>query len=498
MIVLSEDSTEWGMAASHRRVLKEVANEENCFIIARPSEADSVRLIKDGGYGTKSMDIHDKSSTWGPMAGFVPLDQSLCKKIIIGNKENYPVLNTLELVIDAKEHKHGYEEPVHLYLSETVKRHVIGAENVVGLCSKKQIELCLSGSKITSVAELNRHPLGLMAKCKTVASGGIEAFEFKAKYSGPAYGEISTNERKRTVTETKFMITKLGEYYYAWWVFESNYLVPIIVWGYPIAEGSRQIAPVTGDYDLWMVVPHIKHWKQHYEQTEHIDRHRVASVASKFTHALIQKLNQQCHRVQLPVFNHGAEAQNFTFTQPIDLELLLITPGKRSYKLKNGDIPILMADMLTCGYLPIWNAKYETNSTGPSFSSADQERMREIRDQIYDSIETRLELIETKRDSTGSALTIDSLIKGGRASGLSYSDFLPERLEILNTDAADYLRGVTSIVMQINQAVIRDRKRENIAREIPRVASVGTTTYGESDKPFIMDTLKFIGLGSLI
>ena len=49
------------------------------------SEMDTIRLIDagdpGGSYSTKSVDIHDKSSDWGPQRGSVPVDPFFSKKL---------------------------------------------------------------------------------------------------------------------------------------------------------------------------------------------------------------------------------------------------------------------------------------------------------------------------------------------------------------------------------------------------------------------------------
>ena len=46
----------------------------------RPSDPTSTKLQKANKYATKSLDVHDKSSNWGPMSGFVPADHFFNKK----------------------------------------------------------------------------------------------------------------------------------------------------------------------------------------------------------------------------------------------------------------------------------------------------------------------------------------------------------------------------------------------------------------------------------
>ena len=70
-----------GVVNEHIVKLEQARKELNLFLFIRPTEYDSTKLIQQG-YATKSMSVHDKSSNWGPMAGFVPCDQFFSKKYI--------------------------------------------------------------------------------------------------------------------------------------------------------------------------------------------------------------------------------------------------------------------------------------------------------------------------------------------------------------------------------------------------------------------------------
>jgi hypothetical protein len=71
---------------------------------------------------------------------------------------------------------------------------------------------------------------------------------------------------------------------------------------------------VTGDYDLWMVAPHMSWWKLHMHSLGVRDEHG-SSCATLLDTWLPGKLNEACGRQDNPVFNHGAEAQHYGFTQ---------------------------------------------------------------------------------------------------------------------------------------------------------------------------------------
>ncbi|EJR80282.1 anthrax toxin-like adenylyl cyclase domain-containing protein [Bacillus cereus] len=68
-----------GLVPEHVEKFKNVAKERNVFIFVRPVNKLATSLIKEGA-ATKGMNVHGKSSDWGPAAGYIPFDQNLSKK----------------------------------------------------------------------------------------------------------------------------------------------------------------------------------------------------------------------------------------------------------------------------------------------------------------------------------------------------------------------------------------------------------------------------------
>ncbi|MGU3443767.1 anthrax toxin-like adenylyl cyclase domain-containing protein, partial [Bacillus cereus] len=68
-----------GLVSSHVEKFKDVAKEKQMYILFRPVNKLSTSLIEHGA-ATKGMNVHGKSSDWGPMAGYIPFDADLSKK----------------------------------------------------------------------------------------------------------------------------------------------------------------------------------------------------------------------------------------------------------------------------------------------------------------------------------------------------------------------------------------------------------------------------------
>jgi hypothetical protein len=68
-----------GMPLRHRNAFAQVARTENVILGVRPVDRSSSSLLDSDLYSSKGLRVKGKSSDWGPMAGFIPVDQSFAK-----------------------------------------------------------------------------------------------------------------------------------------------------------------------------------------------------------------------------------------------------------------------------------------------------------------------------------------------------------------------------------------------------------------------------------
>jgi len=287
-----------GIAQSHIKGIEKTMNEVDCFLFVRPTELDSTRLIKNG-FATKSMDIHDKSSNWGPMAGCVPCDPIFSKK----EKGNQPNANP-------NYHGHGDAAPVHLSIPE-----------------KLRTELEQAGKMKPVSREL-----------KTILNVPHHYYYYEAR------GPVKNMARKFCLR------SKDKNQWEVFWM-NNEELIKLVVWGY---NG----VPVTGDYDLYMVCPHLSWWKLQMHVLNVEDTHGK-SAATLFNTWLLKRMNNACNRTDKPVFHHGAESQNYGFTQSLDRKLAMFTPAGTSRMVDREDLAAILADVEWANYLVIWNKRYE-------------------------------------------------------------------------------------------------------------------------------------------
>ncbi|HGS4860772.1 TPA: anthrax toxin-like adenylyl cyclase domain-containing protein [Vibrio cholerae] len=68
-----------GIPSTDRKVIANIADEENLVIGIRFVDPNNRSLLESGLYSSKSLLIKSKSSDWGPHAGFIPVDQQYAK-----------------------------------------------------------------------------------------------------------------------------------------------------------------------------------------------------------------------------------------------------------------------------------------------------------------------------------------------------------------------------------------------------------------------------------
>jgi hypothetical protein len=315
MSVSEEDS---GVFHDHIAAIESVAMETDSFIFLRCSEPDTAALI-GLGLATKSVDIHSKSSNWGPMAGMVPVDAAFSKK-----GDGIPVVGRTPV---ADPH-HPAALPLPLVLENRV----------------------FEGFTQTKLSKMAQAPTGALSAPGDEWYTAIQGI-------GPAAGYC-------------FRLTPTPSGRAVCWVDSSKPTMnpePLHVWHY-FVEGVPK--PVTGDYDLWMIAPHISLGRRaghtaiievplaRQGEGSGVLLEQGATQTTQLMVRVIADLNKACNRTSNPVFNHGAEAQNLLFTQPIDTRVAMFTPSGGSRIVSAKDLPGILAECQSRGYLVYTNRQY--------------------------------------------------------------------------------------------------------------------------------------------
>ncbi len=305
---MAANPTTSGVVASHISAVHTACRAANAFLFVRPSTVPTMRLI-DAGFATKSMDVHDKSSDWGLTSGLVPCDPAF-SKALKGQPEANPHY-----------HPHGKAQVIHLNLGNGVFEKLNGQSHFEFL------------TELTNGPGVDVHGIVAYRHFHCPAKNGNVNFAMERNT-----GKVFWYWRAATAQQ------------------DPKKLVPVFVWGY---DGVA----VTGDYDLWMVAPHVSKVSGKTGIHSIKDAHG-RSAASSFTSGFITQLNHACGRLTRPVFNHGAEAQNVSFTQAMDRRLALFCPGSLTpVMIPRLVLPGVLHDLLLHGYLVIRNPKWISGST---------------------------------------------------------------------------------------------------------------------------------------
>lgn len=110
---------------------------------------------------------------------------------------------------------------------------------------------------------------------------------------------------------------------------------PVWVWAYK-GEGDQK-NPVTGDYDLWMVAPHVSSDEVDQDDGLSMTQSNVTggvATMTPFIRHWITNTEDNLNKLMghpwgkdgMQVFNHGAEQQNYYFVQDLDKRLTVVLP----------------------------------------------------------------------------------------------------------------------------------------------------------------------------
>ncbi|MDF9617998.1 anthrax toxin-like adenylyl cyclase domain-containing protein [Pseudomonas entomophila] len=185
-----------GVVTAHLSRLQAFASEHNLVIALRPVETAATVLI-EAGHPTKSFHVKGKSSNWGPHAGMIPVEQGLSK---------------LERCISDTARIDKFNQQVQACMEE---HHAASSQ------------LCLSRTRLDYLMDhklIDSWEINVKAKQLTLKATGPSGTQYDFLGIGKDNGE--------------YLIFQAGE--------------PLQV----LASASSGV-PLTADYDLLLVAPHI-------------------------------------------------------------------------------------------------------------------------------------------------------------------------------------------------------------------------------------------------
>ncbi|MBP9960384.1 MAG: hypothetical protein KBF07_00260 [Pseudomonas sp.] len=289
-----------GMTRDHINVFQSLAREYSTFIFVRPVNQDSTSLIAEG-YSTKKLDIHAKSSNWGPMSGFICVDSELSK------------------VVD--------EGPDKVAKNREAVRHALRTDGV------GQTELIIPYTRIEELVK-------------------------KGLFTHAGMGGSFQASSRKNVKQMRFECERSADgrchvYYYP-----AGKKMPVMVIGYK-HEGA--VIAVTADYDIFAICPHHTAPGFSSASVANVTDQGLLGVLSRFQENLIRVINSRCGKH--PVVNHGTELNN-PFPEN-DRELAMFVPGGNARMINRGHLHDIFGDLAIRGFHVYsnsrWNAAVRTH-----------------------------------------------------------------------------------------------------------------------------------------
>ncbi|PED43135.1 anthrax toxin-like adenylyl cyclase domain-containing protein [Bacillus cereus] len=333
-----------GLVPSHVESFKRIAKDTQTYLLFRPVNPLATNLIKKGA-STKGINVHGKSSDWGPMAGYIPVDQDLSKKhgnadaVIKGNKDNEEsftknngVITKVILTLD-------------LERIEELKK-----ENIINQVITQQ-----DGNQTYYMLDSNN-----------------DSYEFRMNKSTGRVQYKTKNEKKST----------LGQEIKEWTFIE------IIA---KIVDGEAK--GLTVDYDLFALTPslseiqktipkneldmsHLSPLQQVEKNVQLLTKYALTrenknddqGVLTEWQREMINILNRAVKEVGFTggtIVNHGTEQDNTEFPEQ-DKEIFVITPSEEVFLTKSWDDTqkFIEQNIVNKGYLFYRNKSYNTIAPG--------------------------------------------------------------------------------------------------------------------------------------
>ncbi len=365
-----------GLVDSHADAISRIAVSSNAFLLFRPVNPNSTSLIKEG-FGTKGLDIHSKSSDWGPHAGFICENQLLSKADTQGgvDKGNQDSAHSL--------HDSG-TKVARFPLLLTEGRIDELADNKRGT-QLIRVDGTWPGSPVKKVFVYPTKALG--SKGGAVELGLVD-YSDRAFFMQTLDGAIR-NESQMAFASMVSKIKAAGKRYIVVYRMPGGSFSPVFALGYKSAG-----LPVTADYDVFAMCPHLSSARpemlRQLSQTSNRKSGRLYAAVTAVMSSLGQKerrnvdpqmgritafqqatknlINQACNGMDNPVVHHGTEMDNTQFPEQ-DGRITIFAPSGAIAVTNNWtEVQNAGQDILRLGYVFYRNRSYVANPQNQDMS----------------------------------------------------------------------------------------------------------------------------------
>ncbi|MFD2178644.1 anthrax toxin-like adenylyl cyclase domain-containing protein [Veronia pacifica] len=336
---------ESGIVPEHEPFFLGTAERNNCVIMVRPVNKLSTGLIKEG-YSTKGLNVKGKSSDWGPQSGFICCDQSYSK--LVGSSKVAKFNDQVK-----KSLKNGGVREVPLIISETRLRDLI---------ARKKILVRINENGVFHISSHDKHHKDfILYPNKKMDLGQYPLL------------------KKKNINILNMMISNMPKLINGYWVLfkdRDGIAKTLNV----LAEKNSGI-PLTADYDLFSVSPHLSVFAPHggflknkfKTATQRVsmalgqlERRTLDEELGKISN-LTQRVKEEINALTgVKVIHHGCEVDN-PYTE-LDFPITVFTPTRQVFGAENQtELEKIYRDMNLLGFATyanrLWTQTGEVTST---------------------------------------------------------------------------------------------------------------------------------------
>ncbi|MGI9277071.1 MAG: C80 family cysteine peptidase, partial [Endozoicomonas sp.] len=352
---------------------KKVARENDALIAVRPVNVDAADLIAHGlgggtQIGTKGLDVHGKSSDFGPQAGLIPFDAALSKilgndgKVQRGNKDNQQSVT-----------KAGISAQV-LTMDRAALERRLQAGRIVSLTEAENGVLLA-----TSIRQVNGHDLTFEFRM-TPDENGLYTLDYRSQGYATETGqqEYESFRPLKVIAQNGKLLTADADLFGLYKKVEdvakpdlaqvAGTAQALLRQGsYP---GSETESPVElGPRERWQNA--VRQIQNGLDQRSRGTFNPETGRMTEYQRKIIQQLNQ-ASEVQL--VNHGTEQDNSRFPER-DRNILFIDNQGRVFQTRDFDqvAPVLKHYEIEHGFLIYTNRAYNEEATAGHYKDESPE-----------------------------------------------------------------------------------------------------------------------------